>query len=252
MISHSVAAIIWRMSRLSISILHFIWDYQRRGVKQFTSLLPQGQNSQLPANQPVAGKMLQVEPEILFLTHTFSLLQNPSFFTAWIWFADYSFHSVQKKLGMGWEIMDSPENLLNLCRLRRQVNHLLLEQLRLRTLVPLCDLNSTDSRNVFMNISFVLRESDTAIIILNPCSMLCTTPQLLINTKMIHKLIEDLEICAESPTRGCLLSVQASPSGGDLPEAIRRVCSGFSCSSKITRMFLSKTRTENRTAISGV
>lgn len=100
--SHSVAGIIWRMSRLSIFILHFIWDCQRRGIKEFTSTLPQGQNSQLPANQPAAGKMLQVEPEVLFLTHTFSLLQNPSFSTAWIWFANYSFPSMQKKK-KNWE-----------------------------------------------------------------------------------------------------------------------------------------------------
>lgn len=198
------------MSRLSISILHFIWDYQRRGIKQFTSLLPWGQNSQLPANQPAAGKMLQAEPEVLFLTHTFSLLQNPSFSTAWIWFAYYSFPSTRRKLGMGWKTMDSPENSLNFCRLRRQVNHLLLEQLRLRTLVPLSDLNSMDSRNIFINTNFVFRDSDTTIIILNPCLMLCTTPQFLINTKMIHKLTRGFGFCRISHQRMSLLSLSSS------------------------------------------
>lgn len=245
------------MPRLSISILHFIWDYQRRGIKQFTSPLPQGQDSQLPANQPAVGKMLQVELEVLFLTHAFSLLQNPSFSTAWIWFANYSFPSVQKKLGMGWKIMDRPENLLNLCEdLEGKLTICcMLEQLRLRTLVPLCDLNSTGSRNVFINTNFVFRESDTTIVILNPCSMLCTTQQFLINTNMVHKLIQDLEICAESHIRGwvsCHGAFQASPSDGDLPYTIRGVCTLFSCSSKRTRMFLSKTRTENRIGISRV
>lgn len=148
---------------------------------------------------------------------------------------------------MGWKIMGSPENLLNFSKDLEGKSAIcsMLEQLRLKTLVPLGDLNSTGSRNVFVNTNFVFRESDPTTIILNPCSGLCTTQEFLINTNMTHKLIEDLEMCAESPFRTwgcCHWALQASPSGADLPWAIRRVSTVFSCSSKITRMFLSKNK----------
>lgn len=82
--------------------------------------------------------------------------------------------------------MDSPENLLNFSKDLEGKSTIcsMLEQLRLRTLVPLCDLNSTGSRNVFINTNFVFRESDPTITILNPCSVLCTIQQFLINTNM--------------------------------------------------------------------
>lgn len=70
----------------------------------------------------------------------------------------------------------------------------MLEQLSIRTLVPIRDLNSAGSRNVFININLVFREAHTAAIIRNPHSMLCTTQHSLINTNMIHKLVKDLEI----------------------------------------------------------
>lgn len=70
----------------------------------------------------------------------------------------------------------------------------MLEQLSIRTLIPVRDLNSTGSRNVFINTDLVFRESHAAAIIQNPYSMLRTTQHFLINTNTIHKSVKDLEI----------------------------------------------------------
>lgn len=99
-----------------------------------------------------------------------------------------------QRLGMGWKITGSPENLPNLCKdLEGKLTICcMLEQLRIRTLVAIHDLNSAGSRNVFINTDFVFRESHTTVNILNLHSVLCTVRHFLIN--MIHKLVKDLEI----------------------------------------------------------
>lgn len=101
-----------------------------------------------------------------------------------------------KELGLGWKITASPKNLPNLCKdvEGKLTICCVLEQLKIRTLVPIPDFNSAGSRNVFISTNFVFRESHTTIIILNPHSVLCTIWHFLINTNMLHKLVEDLDI----------------------------------------------------------
>jgi len=70
----------------------------------------------------------------------------------------------------------------------------MLQELRIGTSVPIRDRNTAGYRNVFINTNFVFREPHTTIVILNPHSMLCTIRRFFINTDLIHKSVEDLEI----------------------------------------------------------
>lgn len=137
-IFHSVAVIIWRTSRLSVSILHFIQDYWKLSIKWLTWQPPRGQDSQFLENKSaVEKKKLQNQKQGFYfwlkVSHyckTFPIPQPGNDLQIIFLLA------LQKKRGGNrWKITGSPENLPSLCRDSEGKLTIcwMLKQLRIRT-----------------------------------------------------------------------------------------------------------------------